>query len=118
MNNNITSIETILLREDIMQEKFADQKLHGQVFYEHPPFSKPLSTQEIMPVHDELVQGEIAGFRYYIVPCAKPAESLEIRLIVNVGSYYENITEQGFSHFIGRVNEDLLSSSIKDNNMF
>ena len=49
----------------------------------------------------ELIQGKLKnGIAYYIKQNDTPEKTVELRLIVNVGSLSENDSEQGFAHFV------------------
>src|SRR5699024_7888653 len=44
------------------------------------------------------------GLTYYIRPNAKPADKVQLRLVVNAGSILENDNQQGLAHFMEHMN--------------
>src|SRR4249920_1146209 len=56
---------------------------------------------QLMPVDPEVVVGTLPnGLRYYVRPNAKPADRIELRLVVKAGSVLEDADQQGLAHFV------------------
>ncbi|MBI9055701.1 MAG: insulinase family protein [Bacteroidales bacterium] len=63
-------------------------------------FSTNVHGQELSP-DPALLHGKLEnGISYYIKNNKNPENIVELRLIVNIGSVYENDAEQGFAHFV------------------
>ena len=69
----------------------------------------PLTAQEVnqAPIGDplqltsEVTVGQLPnGLRYYLQPNSTPQDSIELRLVVRVGSVYEREEERGVAHFL------------------
>lgn len=55
----------------------------------------------IIPLHPALVQGQLScGIKYKLLHCPLPKKSVELRLLVGVGSLEEEEEERGFAHFV------------------
>lgn len=53
------------------------------------------------PLDKKVISGELSnGLTYYVRPNAYPQKTASLRLVVKVGSIYENEQEKGISHFI------------------
>ena len=62
------------------------------------------ATQKL-PKDPNMVMGKLAnGLTYYIRPNQKPANKVELRLVVNAGSMCENSDQQGLAHFMEHMN--------------
>lgn len=58
-----------------------------------------------IPVDPEVTIGQLDnGLTYYIRPNSKPAEKVQLRLVVNAGSILENDDQQGLAHFMEHMN--------------
>jgi len=56
---------------------------------------------QMMPVDPEVVVGTLPnGLRYYVRPNAKPANRVELRLVVKAGSVLEDADQLGLAHFV------------------
>jgi len=56
---------------------------------------------QLMPVDPEVVVGTLPnGLRYYVRPNAKPADRIELRLVVKAGSVLEDADQLGLAHFV------------------
>ena len=56
---------------------------------------------QLMPVDPELSTGTLPnGLRYYVRPNPKPANKVELRLVVKAGSVLEDDDQQGLAHFL------------------
>lgn len=60
-----------------------------------------VTLDEALPLDPKLRHGMLGnGFEYFVRPCAKPAQSCELRLVVKVGSLCEEEDERGLAHFV------------------
>ncbi|MFT4204480.1 MAG: insulinase family protein [Chitinophagaceae bacterium] len=58
-----------------------------------------------LPIASNVTKGKLAnGLTYYIRPNGKPANKIELRLVVNAGSVLENEHQQGLAHFMEHMN--------------
>ena len=56
---------------------------------------------QMMPVDPEVVVGTLPnGLRYYVRPNGKPANRVELRLVVKAGSVLEDADQLGLAHFV------------------
>ncbi len=63
------------------------------------------SHQENIPIDPEIKIGKLSnGLTYYIKNNAKPADKLELRLVVNAGSILEDENQLGLAHFLEHMN--------------
>ncbi|PZP51969.1 MAG: peptidase M16 [Pseudopedobacter saltans] len=67
--------------------------------------SNAQNLSEQLPVSPNITKGKLAnGLTYYIRPNNKPANKVELRLVVNAGSILENDHQQGLAHFMEHMN--------------
>src|SRR5918993_1106574 len=56
---------------------------------------------QLMPVDPEAALGTLPnGLRYYVRPNNRPANRIELRLVVKAGSVLEDADQQGLAHFV------------------
>jgi zinc protease len=56
---------------------------------------------QALPVDESMLIGNLEnGLKYYIKSNNNPESQLELRLVINTGSLYEEESEQGFAHFV------------------
>jgi predicted Zn-dependent peptidase len=61
---------------------------------------KIYSHVEEIPLHKDLKIGHIHQLTYFLLPNSRPKDTVELRLLINVGSLMEEDHEQGLAHFI------------------
>jgi len=60
-----------------------------------------LDLNQALPFDSTVVKGQLPnGLTYYIKPNAKPAQKVELRLVVAAGSILENENQRGLAHFM------------------
>jgi len=64
-----------------------------------------LDLNQALPFDSTVVKGQLPnGLTYYIKPNAKPAQKVELRLVVAAGSILENDSQRGLAHFMEHMN--------------
>ena len=64
-----------------------------------------LDLNQALPFDSTVVKGQLSnGLTYYIKPNAKPAQKVELRLVVAAGSILENDNQRGLAHFMEHMN--------------
>jgi len=64
-------------------------------------YAQKINLQEPLARDTAVTVGKLAnGLTYYIKPNAKPAQKVELRLVVKAGSILENDNQQGLAHFM------------------
>jgi len=59
----------------------------------------------LVPDDPSIIQGTLSnGLKYYIKNNGKPADKVELRLVVNAGSILEDDDQQGLAHFMEHMN--------------
>ena len=67
--------------------------------------TQPTITNKNIPINPEVTTGKLSnGLTYYIQNNGKPADKVELRLVVNVGSIVEDDDQQGLAHFMEHMN--------------
>lgn len=62
-------------------------------------------TEAKLPVDPAVITGKLAnGLTYYIRPNHKPANKVELRLVVKAGAILENEDQRGLAHFMEHMN--------------
>lgn len=63
--------------------------------------AQKLDLSQQLPIGKAVTKGKLAnGLTYYIRPNSKPANKVELRLVVDAGSILENEDQQGLAHFM------------------
>ena len=64
-----------------------------------------LDLNQALPFDSTVTKGQLPnGLTYYIKPNAKPAQKVELRLVVAAGSILENDNQRGLAHFMEHMN--------------
>ncbi len=64
-----------------------------------------INLSESIPIDPNVTKGHLDnGLTYYIRPNAKPADKVELRLVINAGSILETDEQQGLAHFMEHMN--------------
>lgn len=67
--------------------------------------AQKLDLNQPLPIDPDVTIGKLDnGLTYYIRPNSKPADKVELRLVVNAGSILEDDNQQGLAHFIEHMN--------------
>ena len=67
--------------------------------------TQPTVTSKNIPINPDVTTGKLSnGLTYYIQNNGKPADKVELRLVVNVGSIVEDDDQQGLAHFMEHMN--------------
>ncbi len=75
-----------------------------EVKTEKPSVTTP-KAEALVPDDPTIVQGILPnGLKYYIKNNGKPADKVELRLVVNAGSILEDDDQQGLAHFMEHMN--------------
>lgn len=70
-----------------------------------PTIAETATKVELIPNDPSVVQGTLSnGMKYYIKNNGKPADKVELRLVVNAGSILEDDDQQGLAHFMEHMN--------------
>lgn len=65
----------------------------------------PIVVEKLVPDDPSVVQGVLSnGLTYYVKNNGKPADKVELRLVVKVGSVVEDDDQQGLAHFMEHMN--------------
>lgn len=68
-------------------------------------FSQELDLTQKIPFDDSIKTGKLEnGLTYYIKKNSKPANKVELRLVINAGSILEDEDQQGLAHFLEHMN--------------
>lgn len=60
-----------------------------------------IDLNQALPIDTSITIGKLSnGLTYYIRPNAKPAQKVELRLVINAGSLLENDGQRGLAHFL------------------
>lgn len=63
------------------------------------PFESPPALNSIIPTDPTIKSGTLSnGFRYFVLPNSYPKNRIEMRLLVNVGSIFEEEDQRGLAH--------------------
>ncbi|MFD0964036.1 M16 family metallopeptidase [Pseudofulvibacter geojedonensis] len=72
---------------------------------EAPAVVEASAKEELIPSDPSVVQGTLSnGMKYYLKNNGKPADKVELRLVVNAGSILEDDDQQGLAHFMEHMN--------------
>ena len=67
--------------------------------------AQDLDLNQALPFDSTVVKGQLPnGLTYYVKPNAKPAQKVELRLVVAAGSILENDNQRGLAHFMEHMN--------------
>jgi len=70
-----------------------------------PSQAQNLDLNQALPFDSTVTKGQLSnGLTYYIKPNAKPAQKVELRLVVAAGSILENENQRGLAHFMEHMN--------------
>lgn len=75
------------------------------VFFSFLSFTQNNSNDKKIPIDPDVKIGKLSnGLTYYIKNNAKPADKVELRLVVNAGSILEDENQLGLAHFMEHMN--------------